>query len=230
MQIDQLKLLLLKNNWFSQLPDDVVDQLVAISKSKHLAKGQRLHAKNDPPEGLYCVIKGKIRVSNVSQEGREMVLTWLEPGSWFGEISLFDGLPRTHDSHAETETELLMIPTASFHELLEKRTDLYPHFMRLLCGRIRATFALIDETGSLSLKGQLAKRLLLLANRFGQQIDEARKEHISISQETLAHMLNSSRQTVNKLLQELQQEKIISVHYGQISILDEQKLVGLSEI
>lgn len=230
MQFDQLKPVLLKNTWFNQLPDDVINQLVEMSKSRPLAKGQRLHAKNDPPEGLYCVLKGKIRVSNVSQEGREMVLTWLEPGSWFGEISLFDGLPRTHDSHAEQDSEVLIIPTASFHELLGERPDLYPHFMRLLCSRIRATFALIDETGGLSLKGQLAKRLLLLTNRLGQQIDEEGSDQISISQETLAHMLNSSRQTVNKLLQELQNEEAISVHYGQITILDAQKLTDMTQV
>ena len=230
MQIEPVKPLLLKNTWFKQLPDDVIEQLVAMSKAKHLAKGQRLHAKNDPPEGLYCVLKGKIRVSNVSHEGREMVLTWLEPGSWFGEISLFDGLPRTHDAHAELDTELLLLPTASFHELLEQRPLLYPHFMRLLCARIRATFALIDETGGLSLKGQLAKRLLLLANRFGQQVEDAGSDQIAISQETLAHMLNSSRQTVNKLLQELQQEGIIQVHYGQIDILKVDRLTNMTRI
>ena len=230
MQIEPVKPLLLKNTWFKQLPDEIIDQLVVMSKSKHLTKGQRLHAKNDPPEGLYCVLKGKIRVSNVSQEGREMVLTWLDPGSWFGEISLFDGLPRTHDAHAEMDTELLLLPVAAFHELLEQRPVLYPHFMRLLCGRIRATFALIDETGGLSLKGQLAKRLLLLANRFGQQVEDQGSDEIAISQETLAHMLNSSRQTVNKLLQELQQEEIIRVHYGQVDILDAEALTALTQV
>ena len=159
-----------------------------------------------------------------------MVLTWLDPGTWFGEISLFDGLPRTHDSHAEHDTELLMVPTAAFHDLLAKEPQMYQYFIQLLCQRIRATFSLIDETGGLTLKGQLAKRLLLLSSSFGQQLEGHFNRDIEISQETLAHMLNASRQTVNKLLQSLQDEQIISVQYGRIRIEDMSTLHQLSQI
>lgn len=186
--------------------------------------------KNDIADGLYCLLSGKIRISNVNQEGKEMVLTWLESGTWFGEISLFDGLPRTHDAFAELETSLLVLPAAEFHTLLGQHPDLYPHFMKLLCQRIRATFSLLDESGGLTLKGQLSKRLLLLANGLGQSDSVEPGKEINASQESLAHMLNSSRQTVNKLLQELQSEGTLSVHYGKIVLQDIERLSQLSEI
>jgi CRP/FNR family cyclic AMP-dependent transcriptional regulator len=219
-----------KNSWFRNLPESVIAEIVVLSKRKTLAKGQLLHAKNDPPDGFFCVVSGKIRISNVNQDGKEMVLTWLEAGSWFGEISLFDNLPRTHDAHAECDTELVKLPTQAFHELLQRHPELYPHFMVLLCQKIRATFSLIDETGGLSLQGQLAKRLLLLSNGLGQSSTESATRQIEISQESLAHMLNSSRQTVNKLLQGMQRAGVLTVHYGKIAILDAQSLHRMSEI
>lgn len=230
MQLDEIKPVLLKNDWFAQLPDDVIQCIGEICRPKTLDKGQLLHAKNDPPEGLYCLIEGSIKISNVNQQGKEMVLTWLQPGNWFGEISLFDGLPRTHDSHAEIDSKLLIIPIQAFHELLQKRPDLYPHFMKLLCQRIRATFSLIDETGGLSLKGQLAKRLIVLANGLGQVPQQAITKEIAISQESLAHMLNSSRQTVNKLLHELKRNQVIDIKYGKIQLLDFETLMHIGEL
>lgn len=230
MDINKVKHILLKSNWFSSLPDDVINQLVALSRPKKLSPKQLLHRKNDPADGLYCVVSGRIRVSNYTLEGKELVLTWLQPGSWFGEISLFDGLPRSHDAHAEEASELLKIPSTAFALLLAMQPNLYPHFMRLLCQRIRATFSLIDEAGSLSLQGQLCKRLLLLADGLEQQVHNPEGLRLSISQESLALLLHTSRQTINKLLQALQQQKLVTVHYGQISILDKSKLEALSGI
>lgn len=230
MNSEELIAFFRKNSWFQNLPESVIGEIVVLSKHKVLTKGQLLHAKNDPPDGLFCVVSGKIRISNVNQDGKEMVLTWLEAGSWFGEISLFDNLPRTHDAHAETDTELIKLPSQAFHDLLQRHTELYPHFMVLLCQKIRATFSLIDETGGLSLQGQLAKRLLLLSNGLGQTSVEPVLRQIDISQESLAQMLNSSRQTVNKLLQGMQRDGVLTVHYGKITIIDERCLLRLSEV
>lgn len=230
MDTTQLKPFLSQNAWFKQLPDHIIEKLVLLCRQKHLVKGQLLFAKNDSPEGLYCLLSGRMRVSNVNHEGKEMVLTWLEPGTWFGEISLFDGLPRTHDSHAESDACVLLLPIAAFHDLLATHPEIYPHFMKLLCQRVRATFSLIDETGGLSLKGQLARRLLLLSSGLDQQGNGPVNKSISVSQESLAHMLNSSRQTVNKLLQELQKEQLLRVHYGKISLLDVDRLTALTQL
>jgi CRP-like cAMP-binding protein len=230
MNFNEVKPILLKSSWFSSLPENVIDHLVSLSKPKKLAAGQLLHRKNDAADGLYCVVSGRIRISNYTLEGKELVLTWLQPGSWFGEISLFDGLPRSHDAHAEEASELLKIPSAAFTLLLSQQPNLYPHFMRLLCQRIRATFSLIDETGSVSLKGQLCRRLLLLADGLEHQVNKTVDLRISISQESLALLLHTSRQTINKLLQELQDQELLSVHYGRITLLDKCKLVALSEI
>ncbi|MFN9907193.1 MAG: cyclic nucleotide-binding domain-containing protein, partial [bacterium] len=83
-----------------------------------LAHGQLLFRRRDPADAWYGILQGAIRIGAASAEGRELTLTYLEPGAWFGEISLFDGEPRTHDGQAQGDTVLLRVARADFEALL----------------------------------------------------------------------------------------------------------------
>jgi CRP/FNR family transcriptional regulator, cyclic AMP receptor protein len=217
-----------RNRWLRDLPEDCIQDMVALARLRQLEDGERLHAKDDPPDGLYGVLSGAMRISSTGADGREAVLTVLSPGNWFGEISLFDGLPRTHDAHANGHTELLMIPRQGFQQLLERRPELYPHFMRLLCRRLRLSFAMLEDSALLPLPSRLAKRLLMHAHNYGQTEEQDGRAAIQLSQEALGLMLNSSRQSINKLLKRLEQAGWLQTSYGQIVILDEAALTRLA--
>lgn len=225
---DKLVGLLQRNRWFRDLPADCIEEMVSLARLRLLDDGERLHAKDDPPDGLYGVISGAVKISSSGPDGREAVLTVLSPGNWFGEISLFDGLPRTHDAHGAGATELLMIPRQGFQQLLERRPELYPHFMRLLCRRIRLSFAMLEDSALLPLPSRLAKRLLMHSHNYGQTDDVGGRPSIQLSQEALGLMLNSSRQSINKLLKRLEQAGWLQINYGQIIILNEEALARLA--
>lgn len=220
--------LLQNNRWFRGLPPDAISEMVTMARLKRLDDGQRLHAQGDLPDGLYGVSTGSIRVSSTGADGREALLTILAPGNWFGEISLFDGLPRTHDAHAMGATELLFIPRREFHQLLERRPELYPHFMRLLCRRLRLSFNMLEDSALLPLPARLAKRLLMHAQYYGEVNQASERLSIQLSQETLGLMLNSSRQSINRLLKQFEQAGWVQIHYSQISILDEDALARVA--
>lgn len=223
MQSNEVRKILIQNAWFASLPISLADKLLEIGKLKILRTQQILHQKNDSADGFYCVVSGRIRVSNFTVEGKEMVLTWIQPGNWFGEISLIDNQPRTHDAHAEDTTTLLKVPKPAFEQLFREHQEWSKFIMRLLCQRVRATFSLIDETGCLSLKGQLCKRLSLMHQGIHEQ-RHTKAIELVISQDALARLIHSSRQTVNKILQSLQVEKIIELRYGKIIILNRKVL------
>lgn len=225
---DQHASLLQRNRWFRGLPADCISEMVAMARLRRLEDGQRLHARGDLPDGLYGVSTGAMRISNTGADGREALLTVLSPGNWFGEISLFDELPRTHDAHAMGVTEVLMIPRKGFQQLLERRPELYPHFMRLLCRRLRQSFNMMEDSALLPLPARLAKRLLMHAQYYGDVALGNERLSIQLSQEVLGLMLNSSRQSINKLLKKLEQAGWISIHYSQITILDEDALTRLA--
>ena len=223
MQSNEVQQILIQNAWFASLPKSLADKLFEKGKLKFLHTQQILHQKNDLADGFYCVVSGRIRVSNFTVKGKEMVLTWVQPGNWFGEISLIDGQPRTHDAHAEDTTTLLKVPKLAFKQLFKEHQEWSTFIMRLLCQRVRATLSLIDETGCLSLKGQLCKRLSLMHQELQEQ-QHTKTMELTISQDALARLIHSSRQTVNKILQSLQDERIIDLRYGKIIILDRKSL------
>ncbi|MEP1383620.1 MAG: Crp/Fnr family transcriptional regulator [Paraglaciecola sp.] len=232
MQQSEIIEILIQNPWFSSLPKELADTLLHKSKIRVLENKQLLHKKNDQADGFHCVLKGRVRVSNVTLEGKELVLTWILPGTWFGEISLVDGLPRTHDAHAEGETTILKLPNNAFESMQQQYPGWQQAIMKLLCQRVRSTFSLIDETGCLSLKGQLCKRISLMYKGLQDHQTPTLNTPIelAISQDSLAQLIHSSRQTVNKILQNLQAENIVTIRYGKLQVLDINLLDKLSQI
>ncbi|MDP5039825.1 MAG: cyclic nucleotide-binding domain-containing protein, partial [Paraglaciecola sp.] len=126
IDFDLLQPSLQKSRWFSQVPLHLQHAIVGSATMKYLHLGQYLHRKGDKVDGLYCLLSGKLRASNLSLNGQELILTWLQEGNWFGEISMFDGLPRTHDAIAEHDCSLLKISNQQFEQLLAAHPTLYP--------------------------------------------------------------------------------------------------------
>lgn len=222
--MEHFKSVLTSSSWFSSMPALLQNELLGKVRIKHLKAGQQLHAKGEDGVGFYGICEGRLRVTTIGVDGSEMLFALLGPGTWFGEISMFDNLPRTHDNFCETDSIVAVIPKNVFNELLKKFPELYPYFARLLCSRVRSAFQFIDSSTGLSLKHQLVKRLLMLTTSYGQHIPENSAITLTLSQESLAQMINSCRQTVNRLLGELQQEGLVLLHYGKITIPNPDKL------
>lgn len=220
---------LLNSDWFRPLPEQTVTQLAAITVRRRLADGELLYAKGDAPDGLYCVLRGRIRNCSTSSDGRELLLMQFEPGSWFGEISMFDGLGRTHDGRAMGETEVLILPRERFLALLAKQPDLYPHFMKMLCRKLRLAFAYIEDAQFEPLTVRLARRLLDLLAVYGKPADEGTLIDLHLPQDDLARMLGASRQAVSKDLKAWEAQGWIALNYGQLVIRDAAALRRIAD-
>ena len=205
--------------WFQGLPEALQTHLLALAQPRQLPPGQRLFARGDAPCGLYCVVEGAIRISAVSENGKEALLILVEAPHWFGEIALFDGQARTHDAYAEGHTQLLQVPQAALLELLRRE----PHYWRdvalLMSHKLRLAFIALEEMALLPAAQRLARRLLMLAEGY----DNSRSRQV-LHQEQLALMLSLSRQTTNQILKDLEAQGILQLSYGGIEILD---LAGL---
>ena len=129
--------------------------------------GAILSARGAPAEEWCGVARGAVRVSSVSLAGKQVTLTYVEPGTWFGDIALFDGLPRTHDANAHGATTLLVVRKADFKELLALHVELYEALLRLNCRRLRLLFDTVEDLNTLPLSARLAKQILLLARSYG---------------------------------------------------------------
>ncbi|MCO6055986.1 Crp/Fnr family transcriptional regulator [Pseudomonas sp. MOB-449] len=214
--------LLLTGQWFSQLPASLQDELLAMAHLRRLDPGQRLFRRGDPPCGLYAVLEGAIRVGSISENGKEALLVLVEPPHWFGEISLFDGQPRTHDAFAEGQVSLLNVPQAPLLTLLQRRPEHWRDFALLMSQKLRLAFIALEEMSLLPAPQRLARRLLMIAEGYGAGTRQRRV--IQLAQEQLALMLAISRQTTNQILKELEAQGALRLNYGEIEILDPELL------
>ncbi|AYC30966.1 Crp/Fnr family transcriptional regulator [Pseudomonas cavernae] len=214
--------LLLSGHWFSHLPAELQDALLDAASLRRLDAGQRLFSRGDKPCGLYAVVAGSIRIGAVSQTGKEALLTLIEPPYWFGEIALFDGQPRTHDAYADGPCVLLSVPQAALLALLERQPQHWRDFALLLSQKLRLAFIALEEMSLLPAAPRLARRLVMIAEGYGEVSGERRLIHLA--QEQLALMLAISRQTTNQILKDLEAQGVLRLTYGEIEILDLERL------
>jgi CRP/FNR family cyclic AMP-dependent transcriptional regulator len=224
--------MLLANPWFAGLPATVRGALLSASEVVRLRTGEMLFRQGDAltgahgqAAGFYGLLRGLLKSSTLREDGREAILVVLEPGNWFGEVSLLDGQPRTHDTTAMQDCEVLVVPAAAFQALMQ-RAPFAQSMALLLAARVRGLYGMMEDVTLRSLRARVARRLLMLARGDATQAKDFR-ESVAISQEALAMMVGVSRQTLSKELQELHAMGAISIGYGSIGILSPAKLQAL---
>jgi CRP/FNR family cyclic AMP-dependent transcriptional regulator len=214
-------------SWFSGLPCELQEALLQMGRPRRLAPGQRLFGRGDAPDGIYCVIEGALRISNSSSDGKEALLTFIEPPHWIGEITLFDGQLRTHDAVAETPVEVFHLPQQALLDLLARHPAWWRDVALLLTQKLRMTFLLVEETALLPAAGRVARRLVAMAEGYGEWKDRSRRMLV-VSQEQLALMLALSRQTVNQILKQFEAQGVVGLVRGGVEIIDMDKLRSLA--
>jgi len=207
--------------WFSSLSQAQREALLGATTLTHWRRGAMVYRRGDPPTaaggGFYGLASGMIKLSTLSEDGRESIFAVLEPGSWFGELSLIDGAPRTHNATALSAVEVLLVPSESFAGLMG---DLeFSHAIsRLLATRTRLLFAFMEDSVLRGLRARVARRLLMIARVDSTQLLPPRRT-VPLPQESLAMMLGVTRQTLSRELNAMAQEGLIALKYGHIEII-----------
>jgi CRP/FNR family transcriptional regulator, cyclic AMP receptor protein len=221
--------------WFGQLQHERAQALLAISRPKRLQPGETLFLRGDPPDGLFAVLDGGLRISGNTADGKEAILSIIDAPQWFGEIAVFDGLPRTHDAVAEGAVRLLHVPRPALEALLQADPLWWRDLGQLMALRTRLVLIGLEDLALHPAEVRLARRLLMLAQaglkgQAGQMLHQGSPVVLPISQQQLGMMLSLSRQTVNQLLNGLQQQGIVQVAYGRIELSDLARLAGVAEL
>jgi CRP/FNR family transcriptional regulator, cyclic AMP receptor protein len=215
--------------WFGKLSPALRAAILARAAVRRLPDGASLASRGTMAEDWCGVAKGAVRISSVSLSGKQIALTYCEPGVWFGDIALFDGLPRTHDADAHGETTLLTVRKADFKELLNQHTELYEALLRLNCRRLRLMFDVIEDLNTKPLASRLAKQILLLARSYGIAQGEEIRIGLQLAQEDMAQLLGASRQRVNQELKGFERDGAVRVEPTRLVVLSREKLMAIAE-
>lgn len=206
--------------WFSSLPQVQRGALLGAAVLTHWRCGALVYHQGDPANsagsGFYGLAGGTIKLSTLSEDGREAIFAVVEAGNWFGELSLIDGASRTHNATALTPLELLVVPADSFCTLMGDLV--FSNAMtQLLATRVRLLFAFSKDSTLRGLRARIARRLLMIARADATQTLAPRRK-LTLPQESLAMMLGITRQTLSRELNAMAQDGLIVLGYGHVEI------------
>jgi CRP-like cAMP-binding protein len=218
--------------WFSSLSPSLRHDILRCAYVKRFDDGALITARGEAPEEWLACARGAIRVSSTSLSGKQITLTYVEPGIWFGDVSIFDGDRRTHDAYAHGACTTLCVAKADFKKILSTHVELYEALLRLHARRIRQLYGLVEDLNTLPLRARLAKQLLHLVRSYGvPSLSDGSEVRIGLhlAQEELAQLLGASRQRVNQELKTMEREEAIRIEPGGLVIRNRQALLNISE-
>ena len=146
------------------------------------------------------------------------------PGEMFGELSLFDPRPRTSSASAVTDATLAALPHDALRGWLLERPDVSMHMLQALARRLRRANDVVADLVFTDVPGRVAKNLLDLAARFGEQERDGLHVHHDLTQEELAQLVGASRETVNKALADFAARGWLQISARSVLILDTERL------
>jgi CRP-like cAMP-binding protein len=196
------------------LTEEETRELLDQAHVQRLAAGDVVFRKDDPGDGLYGVLEGRVVVTVESAEGKELILNLFGPGEFFGEIALLDGKGRTATAVARDPSRLVFLGRAAFLPFLSERHETAVRIIGLLCERLRRTTGLVEDSAFLSVATRLAKQLAALAG--GQHGPGT----VRLSQEELAQTLGVTREIVSRQLAIWREAGVVEIGRGWIKVRD----------
>ena len=201
-----------------------VNELAGASRVVVVAKGEDLFLEGDACRGMFLLLSGTMKVYRAASSGREQIIALESPGAVIAELPLLDGEAYPASCAAMEESRLLLVPRAAFEEMLRRKPELALGVLRVLGGRLRHLVALVDELSLLEVPQRLAKYLLDVRDRRGDEFT------LSLSNQEIASRLGTVREIVSRNLHRLEQQGAIAIEGRKIRILDEQALRDLIEL
>jgi len=189
----------------SSLTDGEWDAFREAGTVRRLRRGAYLFTEGEASAHVALVLSGRVKASSFTADGKEVVLALRGPGDLLGELSALDGGPRSASVAALEPVEALVVGAERFTTFLEEHPRVAVLLVQTLAGRIREADRKRIEFGAFDTTGRVARRLVELAERFGQPEDDGVRIDVPLSQEELAGWTGSSREAVSKALRSLRE-------------------------
>jgi CRP-like cAMP-binding protein len=203
---------------FSGLSERDLDALIAVARNHRLAAREQLFHKGDEGTQVYFVIQGRLKALTTSDEGDDVVFSIIGEGEVFGEVALLGRPQRTATVIAITPCELLVIDRRDFLQFLRSHPEASIELLAVLAERLKRVSELVEDTLFLNLPVRLAKKLVHVARVFGERVEDGIKIDLKLSQEEWGDLVGATRESINKLLGEWMESRLITLEHGYVVI------------
>ena len=213
---------------FSGLSAEERAAIAAQARIRTFKAGETVFNLGSPGDYMMALLSGTIRISVPSPDGKELVLTLIQPGEVFGELAVLDGKERSADAIAENECTLAMLYRHDVLSFFQRNPSAWLKLVEVLCQRLRRTDQVFAEVALLQLPVRLAKMMLRLLESPDSSA-AAKGGKIGFSQRELANMVGGTRESVNRCLRNWQRSGIVQISEGTIVVMNQDALEDMAE-
>ncbi|OIO56915.1 MAG: hypothetical protein AUJ55_07685 [Proteobacteria bacterium CG1_02_64_396] len=196
---------------FRALTEDELQELSRSAQPVRVGDKTTLIVEGEAGDTLYCILSGKVKVALSDSEGREIVLTYLGEGEFFGEMTLFDNRPRSASITTCEESEFFAIQKDQFREFLGTHPGIMLHLIESLVARLRATDSKVENLAFLDAAGRIAHTLVELAEQDGRYTKGGDIIVPRLTQQEISELANTSREMVSRVFSDFGRRGIITV-------------------
>ncbi len=201
-----------------------IAQLVA---TRRYAKHQTIFREGDPGHTFYVILAGSVAVVRIAPDGRETILSILKERDFFGEMSVFDTSVRAASVRTLTEVEVGAIERDDFLNLIDQNPKIGRLLVIALSERLRAANKLISATTSQDIRSRLASLLLNLMQNFGEPVTNGTRIGLRLTNQEMANMIGTTRETVNRTLNRFWDERVIDMRTAHVVVVEPERLRAL---
>ena len=210
---------------FKDLNDASFDTLSRSCAFKHLARGDSLCNKGDPSNGLFILIRGQLQVYEVSRDGQEVGLNFLNGPIVFGELGVIDGAPRSADIIALTSADVALVPKPVLMQTFTQTPEAAFAMLRHLTGMVRR----LTQHQSVLAMPSATQRVCAMLIELGSRHSAGPSQEFDLpKQKDLASMVNTTRETVSRTLTQLLAQGVVKKSKGRLTILQVDVLKELA--
>ena len=209
--------LIASSDFFKGISPSDAAAIFAMMKPVNIGPGQIIFSSGDDSKSLFLMVEGRVKLSVLTEDGRELSLAHAAPGEIFGEIATLDGQPRTTDATALSQTTLLALPKADLLRLVASSPRLSSAIISFLCKRLRTTDHKLEAIALHSIEVRLARFLLAtVQSQYGDNLNSKAELSLDMSQSELGLLIGASRPKVNAALVTLEEDGAITKLQGKI--------------
>lgn len=208
---------------FADLDDSAIDQILKLGMRKVFKKDSVIFFENEPDTSLFVIVEGQVKVSRVSDDGKEVILTILAESDFFGEMAILDGSNRSANVTAMTDTEMFIIQRSDFLNLLQSHPEVAVSLLVELAHRLRAADMKIKSLSLKDAEGKVATVILQLADDVGKIKNGTVEIERLPYQHDLANMAGTSRETISRTLHAFAKKGLVELNGSNLRILNYEK-------
>jgi CRP/FNR family cyclic AMP-dependent transcriptional regulator len=201
---------------FAGLPSEQLRALASVVMHRSVPRASIIMAAGDPVDCLYIVITGRLKVMMGEADGKEVILSILGPGEFFGEMGLVDDSPRSASVVAIEPCELLSVTKRAFRKCLVENTEVAMTVLRVVVRRLREADRKIGSLAMLDVYGRVARLLLDMSEDVNGQMIVTKR----LTKQDIARMVGASREMVTRVMKDLEMSGYFEVRGSTIVLRD----------